>query len=40
LFDRNLSKTVPLFRPAAPILPFIARITPGRFANRPQWPEP
>jgi hypothetical protein len=35
LFDRNLFKAVPLFCPrlAAPILPFIARITPGRFAT-------
>jgi hypothetical protein len=40
LFDRNLSKAVPLFCRAAPILPFIARITPGRFAPLRALPEP
>jgi hypothetical protein len=40
LFDRNLSKTVHFSALAAPILPFIARITPGRFAIRPLRPEP
>jgi hypothetical protein len=40
LFDRNLSKLFHFSAPAAPMLPFIARITPGRFATRPPWPEP
>jgi hypothetical protein len=31
LFDRNLFKLFHFFAAAAPILPFIARITPGRF---------
>jgi hypothetical protein len=31
LFDRNFSKLFHFFAAAAPILPFIARITPGRF---------
>ncbi|WFU19874.1 hypothetical protein [Bradyrhizobium sp. CB3481] len=29
-----------LFAVAAPILPFIAPITPGRFAGGVHWPEP
>jgi hypothetical protein len=31
LFDRNLFKLFHFFAAAAPMLPFIARITPGRF---------
>jgi hypothetical protein len=44
LFDRNLSTLFHVSAASAPILPFIARITPGRFAPegalRVLWPEP
>jgi hypothetical protein len=40
LFVRNFFKAVHFSALAAPILPFIARITPGRFATTPLWPEP